>query len=91
MPTALTGNLGFPDGNVLVQYFSRYGRDLVPYQDFCRTSPKKEERIMGGLFGVVARDDCLKEIEGREDTNMTEYLIFGSQTFSQTTLPVCGL
>jgi hypothetical protein len=21
---------------------------------------------MGGLFGVVARDDCAKEVEGRE-------------------------
>ena len=76
---------------MLVQYFSRYDRDLVPYQDFCRTSPKKEERIMGGLFGVVAGDDCVKEIEGGEDTNMAEYLIPGSQTFSLTTLPVCGL
>jgi hypothetical protein len=46
---------------------------------------------MGGLFGVVARDDCAKEVEGREDINMAKYLIPGSQKFSQTTLPVCGL
>jgi hypothetical protein len=58
---------------------------------FLSAVTKKEERTMGGLFGVVARDDCVKEIEGREDTTMAEYLIPGSQKFSQTTLPVCGL
>ena len=52
---------------------------------------KKEERVMAGLFGVVARDDCAKEVESREDINMAKYLIPGSQEFSQTTLPECGL
>ena len=52
---------------------------------------KKEEKVMGGLFGVVARDECAKEVEGRKDINMAKYLIPGSQKFSQTTLPVCSL
>ena len=46
---------------------------------------------MGGPCGVVTRDDCVKEIEGGEATSMAEYSISGSQKFSQTTLPVCGL
>ena len=46
---------------------------------------------MAGLFGVVARDDCAKGVESREDINVAKYLIPGSQEFSQTTLPECGL
>ena len=46
---------------------------------------------MAGLFGVVARDDCAKGVESREDINMAKYLIPESQKFSQTTLPGCGL
>ena len=52
---------------------------------------KKEERVMARLFGVVARDDCAKGVESREDINVAKYLIPGSQEFSQTTLPECGL